>query len=185
MYKCYGWHDTSRTHIWNISWNSMEHLCHLKWRLPNSMESLGTRWFSYLATPEFHGISWNIPWKSRVTGDWIKWQSQSSMEFHGNKWYFIWPHRSSMEFHGIFHGISWNTCVIWKGALLKWRPFEMEFHGTEWYFIWRHQSSMEFHGIRWNLMIVHLSALEFHGIWCHFTFHGTSVVSWNSMELLN
>ena len=28
---------------WNIPWNSMEQLCHLKWRPPNSMESVGTR----------------------------------------------------------------------------------------------------------------------------------------------
>ena len=28
---------------WNIPWNSMERMCHLKWRPPNSMESLGTR----------------------------------------------------------------------------------------------------------------------------------------------
>ena len=43
---------------WNILWNSMEHLCHLEWRPLNSNESLGTRWFSYLATPELHGITW-------------------------------------------------------------------------------------------------------------------------------
>ena len=147
--------------------------------------------FFYLATPEFHGFPWNIPWKSRVT--WY-WQSQRSMEFHGAKWYFIWRHQSSMEFHGIFHWIPWNTCAIWNGALLKWRPFEMEFHGTEWYLIWRHQSSMEFHGIRWNLVKVHLTALEFHGITCHVPwnfrsfveFHWTSQlgmgIPWNSME---
>ena len=118
---------------WNIPWNSMEHLCHLKWHPPNSMESLGTRWFFYLAPPEFHGIPWNIPWKSRVTWYWIKWQSQSSMEFHGTKWYFIWRHRSSMEFHGIFHGIPMELSYIsFGGSRVPCNSMEysMEFHGT-------------------------------------------------------
>ena len=152
------------------------------------------------------------------------WNSMEySMEFLGTELYFIWRYQSSMEFHGIFHGIPWNTCVSWNGALLiPWNPMEL---GD--FFIWRLHSSMkfhgishaspgwhgidwndnlkvpwnsmelsdislggtrvplEFHGIRWNLVIVHLGALEFHGISCHSTFHGTSVVSWNSMELLN
>ena len=128
---------------WNIPWNSMEHLCHLKWRPPNSMESLWTRLFSYLATPELHRIPWNFPWKCRLTWYWIKWQSQSFMEFHGTKWYFIWRHLRSMEFHGIFRELPWNTGVIWNGALLiPWNPMELgDFD------IWRLQSSMEFHWI--------------------------------------
>ena len=89
---------------WNIPWNSMQYLCHLKWRPPNSMESHGTRWFFIYSTPEFHGIPWNIPCKSRVTWYWIKWQSQNSMEFHGTKWYFIWRHQSSVEYSMEFHG---------------------------------------------------------------------------------
>ena len=97
----------------------------------------------YLATAEFPGIPWNIPCKSRVSWYWLKWQSQSSMEFHGNQWYFIWRHQSSMEFYGIFHGIPWNTCVIWNGALLiPWNHLKL---GD--FFIWRLQSSMGFHGI--------------------------------------
>ena len=40
----------------NIPWNSMEHLCHLKWRSPNYMESHGTRYFIF-------GDS-RVPWNS-------------------------------------------------------------------------------------------------------------------------
>ena len=49
----------------------------------------------------------------------VPWNSMEySMEFLGTELYFIWRYQSSMEFHGIFYGISWNTCVIWHGALL-------------------------------------------------------------------
>ena len=48
------------------------------------------------------------------------------MEFNGTKWYFIWRHQGSMEFYGIFHGIRWNTCVIWNGVLLiPWNRLEL------------------------------------------------------------
>ena len=57
--------------------------------------------------------------------------------------------------------------------------------------IFRPHNSMEFHEIcdipfgdtrvPWNFMEY---SMEFHGILCHVTFHGTSIVSWNSMELL-
>ena len=34
--------------------------------------------------------------------------------------------RVPWEFHGIFHGIPWNICVIWSGALLiPWNPMEL------------------------------------------------------------
>ena len=162
----------------------------------------------YLATPEFLGIPWNITRKSWVTWHWIKWQPQSSMEFHGTKWYFIWRHQSSMKFHGIFHGIPWNTCVIWNGALLiPWNPVELgvfylvtpEFHEipwnipcksrVTWYWLkWHSQSSMEFHGTEWYLIWRHQCSMEFHGIrWnlviAHLAalkFHG---IPWNFVSL--
>ena len=141
---------------WDIPWNSFEHLCHLKWRPHNSMESHGTRRFfiwRHQSSMEFHGIFYGIPWNTCV----------------------IW--------NGIFHGIPWNICVIWKGAgiswnsmifhlavpechgipwniswnsmehlcHLKWRPPNfMESHGTRWFYIWRLESSTEFHGISNN-----------------------------------
>ena len=180
----------------------MEHLCHLKWCPPNSMESNGTRWFSYLATTEFHGIPWNIPCKSRVPWYLTKWQSQSCMEFHGTELYFIWRHQSSMEFHGIFHGIPWNTCVILSGALLiPWNPWNSvifylvtpEFHGIPWnipwksrvtwsWIEWQSQKSMEFHGTKRYFIWRYQSSMEFHGI-----FHGipwNTCVIWNSALLI-
>ena len=111
------------------------------------------------------------------------------MELHGTKWYLIWWHQSSMEFHGIFHGIPWNTCVIWNGALLiPWNHLKLgdffylaiaEFHGipwnipcksrVSWYWLnWQSQSSMEFHGIKWYFIWRHQSSFR---------------IPWNSMEL--
>ena len=134
-------------------------------------------------------VPWNIPCKSRVTWYWIKWQSHSSMEFHGTKWYFIWRPQSSMEFHGIFHGIPWNTCVIWNGALLiPWNHLQLgyffylattEFRGipwnipcksrVTWYWIkWQSQSSMEFHRNKWYFIWRHQSSMEY-----SMEFHGT------------
>ena len=98
------------------------------------------------------------------------------------------PNSSSMEFHGILHGIPWNTCVIWNGALLiPWNPMELgdffylatpEFHGipwnipwksrVTWYWIkWQSQSSTEFHGTKCYFIWRHQSSMKFHGI-----FHG-------------
>ena len=130
-----------------------------------------------------------------------------SMEFHGTNLYFIWRYQSSMEFHGIYHGIPWNTCVIWNGALLiPWNPMELvhflfvdsrvpwkiqcKFKVT-WYWIkWQSESSLEFHGTKWYFIWRYQSYTEFHGI-----FHGTLVsfetapfwnrahLKWNSMEV--
>ena len=125
---------------------------HLKWRPPNSMESHGSRWFFYVFLFGDSRVPWNsveYSWEvqgSRSSNDNLKvpWNSmelsdtsfggtkvpcnsmECSMEFHGTKWYVIWRHQSSMEFHGIFHGIPWNICVIWNGALLiLWKPMEL------------------------------------------------------------
>ena len=144
--------------IWNVVWNGA---LLIPW---NPME-LGDFLF---ATPEFHGIPWNIPCKSRVTWYWIKWQSQSSMEFHGTKLYFIWCQRS-MAFHGIFHGIPWNICVIWNGALLiPWNLMELgdfSFGGTRvpWNSI---EYSMELHGTPVSFEMEY--SMEFHGIFVSF-----------------
>ena len=143
---------------------SMEHFYHLKWRPPNSMESHGTRWFFYLAAPEFHGIPWNIPCKSRVTWYWLKWQFQSSREFQGTEWYFIWRCQSFIEFHGIFHGIPWNTCVIWNGALLiPWNPMEIgDFLFGDSRVPW---NSMEYHmEFLGNIALNKMTISKFHGI---------------------
>ena len=175
----------------------MEHLCQLEWRAPYFMESLGTRWFSYLATPELHEIPWNSMELSAFSfgGTKVPWNSMEySMEFHGAKLFFIWWYQSSMEFQGIYHGIPWSTCVIWYDALLiPWNPLElidisfdgtkvpwnsmeysMEFHETNSYFIWRYQFSMEFHeifhGIPWNTCV----------IW-----NGALLIPWNHMELVH
>ena len=119
--------------------------------------------------------SWNdnlkAPWNSMELSDTsfggtkIPWNSmEHSMEFHGTKWYVIWRHQSSMEFHGIFHGIPWNICVIWSGALLiPWNPMEL---GD--FFIWQFQSSLEFHWI-WlgspaRVKCHKMSMSKFHGI---------------------
>ena len=135
---------------WNIPWNSMEHLCHLLWCPPNSMESHGTRWFfvwRLQSSMEFHGISrgsparvkchktaiyLKVPWNSMELSDTsfgdtkVPWNSMEySMEFHGTTWYFTWRHQCSLEFQGLFHGIPWNTCVICNGTLLiPWNPME-------------------------------------------------------------
>ena len=142
----------------------------------------------HLAAPKFHGIPWNITWNSMELSDIsfggtkVPWNSMEySMEFHGNKLYFIWRHQSSMEFHGLFHGIPWNTCVIWNGALLiPWNPMELgdfylatqEFYGipwnipcksrVTWYWIkWQSQSSMEFHGTKWYFIWRHPSSMDY------------------------
>ena len=128
--------------------------------------------------------------------------------FHGTKISFIWRHQSSMEFHGIFHGIPWNSCVIWNGALLiPWNPMDlgdflfgdsrvpwnsveypMQVQGS---IVLIKMTISKFHGIPWNKVIFHLAAPNFHGIpwnipWnsmklSYISFGGTRV-PWNSME---
>ena len=77
---------------WNIAWNSMEYLCHLKWRPPNSMESLETRSGDSM---EFHGIPWNLVLAS---------SSMELSKFHGIPWNFPFDMEK-------LHGIPWN-CEI-------------------------------------------------------------------------
>ena len=195
-----------------VPWNSMGYPCHLTWRPPNSTESFETRWFFYLATPEFHGIPCNIPCKSRVTCYWIKWQSQSSMEFHGTKWYFIWRHQSSMEFHGktmefhgtklyfisrhqssmefhgIFHWITRNSCLIWNGALpIPWNPMELgDFLFGDSRVPW---NSMDYpKQVQDNIVLIKMTIAKFHGIpWNKVIFHLAAPkfhgILWISMEL--
>ena len=152
-----------------VPWNSME--C--------SMEFHGTKWYviwRHQSSMEFHGILWNtcvicngallIPWNPMELGD------------------FLFGH-SRVPRNSMVYPIEVHDNMVLIKMTLNESQSSMEFHGTEWYCIWRHQSSMEFHGIRWNLVIAYLVALEFHGISCHSTFHGTYVVSLNSMELLN
>ena len=79
----------------------------------------------------------------------------------------FWWHQSYIEFHGIFHGIPWNTCVIWNDALLiplnptelgdflfvdsrvPWNSMEypMEVQGN---MILNKMTISKFHGIPWN-----------------------------------
>ena len=102
---------------WNIPWNSIEYLCHLKWCPPDSMESHGTRWFFYLATPEFYGIYLGSPTR-------VKCHKMAISKFHGTKWYFIRRHQSSMECSMEFHRTKWY--VIWRHQSSM--EYSMEFH---------------------------------------------------------
>ena len=168
---------------WNVPWNSMELSdmsfggTKVPWNsMECSMEFHGTKWYviwRHQSSMEFHGIFHGIPWNTCVICNGALLIPWNPMEFSD----FLFGH--SIEFHGIPCYIPLKSGITW--CWLKWlSQSSMEFHGTEWYCLWRYQSSMEFHGIQWNLVI----ALEFHGISCYSTFHGTSVVSWNSMELL-
>ena len=152
----------------------MEHLCHLKWRPSNSMESRATRCSLF-------GDS-RVPWNSmdyplQVKGNMVLIEMTFS-KFHGIPWNWVifhLAHQSSME----FHGIRWNLVIAHLVAL--------EFHGIPWNFVslhapWNFRSFMEFHvtshlglGIPWNSMEFGFIA----------KFHGTFKIPWNSMELLN
>ena len=139
---------------------------------------------------EFHGIPWNSgAAKWNVTQFYgIPFQMGAISKGCHFKW-----HKCSMEFHeiyhGIFHGIPWNTCVIWNGALLipgnhlklGWFFYlaTAEFHGIPWniqcksrviwYWLkWQSQSSREFHGTQWYFIWRHQSSFR---------------IPWNSMEL--
>ena len=145
------WFSNSRV-PWNIEWQSKGTRCqlnrksqssmafhgtlwHVIWQRQSSMEFHGTLLSFEMAPSKFHVIPWNLVIFDKATS--------KIHEFHGTKWYFIWRHQSSMEFHGIFHGIPWNTCVIWNGALLiPWNHLEL---GN--FLIWRLQSCMEFQGM--------------------------------------
>ena len=159
----------------------------------------------------FHGSPWNIPWNSMELsnisfgGTRVPWNSmlEYSMEFHGTKLYFIWRYQSSMEFHWIFHGIPWNTCVIWNGTvLIPWNCMELgdflatpDFHWIQriipcksrvtcYWLKWQSQSSMEFHGIKWYFIWRHQSSMEFHGMpWntCGIS-NGALLIAWNRMR---
>ena len=129
-----------------------------------------------------------------------------SMEFHGTRWYFIWRHQSSMEFHGIFHGIPWNTCVIWNGGLpITWNPvdlddfflfgdsrvpcYSMEYStqvkGNMVFIKMRISNLMDFHGTLVPPNEISISSMEYSmeysmELWCHQMTY--DLVPWNSME---
>ena len=149
-----------------IPWNSME--C--------SMEFHGTKWYviwRHQSSMEFHGIFHGIPWNSCVICNGALLIPWNPMELGD----FFWP-LYRVPRHSMVYPIEVrDNMVLIKMTISK-------FHGIPWNWLILHLAAPEFHGIRWNLVIAHLVALEFHGISCHSTFHGTSVVSWNSMELL-
>ena len=140
---------------WNIPWNSMKHLCHLKWRTPYSMGSLGT--FFYMVTPVFHGISHGfhgIPWNNCVI-----WNGALLIPWNPLELGVVVFGDSIIQWK-----ITWKSRVTWYW--MKWQSqSSMKFHGTKWNLNWRQQSSMEFHGIvqgiPWNTCVI---CPEFYGI---------------------
>ena len=91
--------------------------------------------------------------------------------------YDIWfgdakvPWNNSMECSTELHAIPWISVMFWVWYLIvPWNSMELGdivFGDTR---------------VPWNSMEY---SIEFHGISCHSTFHGTFLVSWNSMELPN
>ena len=97
-------------------WNSLEHLCDLKWRPPNSMESRGTRWFWFGdSRVPCHSMEYSM----QVNGSMVLIKMTIS-KFQGIPWNLVIFHLAATEFHAIPWNIPWNSME--PLCHLKWSP---------------------------------------------------------------